>query len=151
MKLKYLLLGCVLVFGLSSCKKEKSTPPPSQLILGKWYLTNLVSVLYRDSAIVGTSNQSNFTNDDFVEYYNDGSGYYSTSTTQGPSLSEFTYSVSGTTITQYTNSQTKGQPETISSISASNLALHVVQLVPDPGDPTLTDTEVDNITYSRQL
>jgi hypothetical protein len=149
MKCRSLLLICVVGVCFCSCKKETPAPAPGTLILGKWYSTKEVSSLYRNGAQLSTFNKTNFTNDDFVEYYNDGSGYYSKSSTVGPSLSEFTYSIKGTTITEYTSAVNAGIPETISNISSGSLALHVVSLVSDPNDPSLTDTEIDDLTYTR--
>jgi hypothetical protein len=151
MKYRYLLLICVVSACFCSCKKDAKAPVPvpGTLILGKWYSTKEVSSLYRDGAQLSTFNKTNFTNDDFVEYYNDGSGYYSKSSTVGPSLSEFTYSIKGTTITEYLSAVNAGVPETISNISSGNLAIHVVSLVSDPNDPSLTDTEIDDLAYTR--
>lgn len=150
MKHKYLVLISVFVVCLYSCKKE-TQPPPSAgtLLIGKWYSVKQVSVLYQNNKEISTFNKTSFTNDDFIEYYNDGSGYYSKSTNQGPSLSEFTYTIKGSTITQYTSAENSGIPETIESITSTGLAVHVVQLVADPNDPTVTDTEVDDLTYSK--
>ena len=149
MKRKALLVFCVVVCSLCSCKKEAPAPSTGTLILGKWYTTKQVSVLLNNGTQVKAINKTNFTNDDFVEYYNDGSGYYSKSTTQGPSLSEFTYSINGSTITQYMSAVNAGVPETIKIISSGSLSIHIVSLVPDPNDPTVTDTEIDDFTYIR--
>jgi len=151
MRCKFWIIASLLLFGLGSCKKEAKPETTSQLLVGKWYFTNLVSVLSRNGVVLDTSRRTNFTNTDFVEYYTDGSGYYSKSTSQGTSLTEFNYSISGNTITQFSNAVSKGQPETIKTINSNSLAIHAVSLVPDPNDPTLTDTEVDDYTFSRQL
>ncbi|HZY36414.1 MAG TPA: hypothetical protein VFE53_07190 [Mucilaginibacter sp.] len=149
MKCKCLLVIGVLIAGFYSCKKAAPIPADSALIIGKWYFVSQFSVLYHDNVQLSTFTKTNFTNVDFVEYYNDGSGYYSKSTTEGPSLSEFSYTVSGATITQYSGTENSGIPETIKSITSTGLSVHVVQLVPDPNDPTVTDTEVDDFTYTR--
>jgi hypothetical protein len=149
MKHKYLLLIGVFLVSLYSCKKEKPTPGTGTLILGKWYTVKQVSVLYQNNKEISTFNKTSFTNNDFVEYYNDGSGYYSKTTNNGPSLSEFTYTLTGSTLTQYTSSENSGIPETIESITSTGLAVHVVQLVADPNDPTVTDTEVNDFTYTK--
>jgi hypothetical protein len=149
MKHKYLLLIGVVVVCLCSCKKETPAPSTGTLILGKWFFIKQVSVLYQNNKEISTFTKTNFTNDDFIEYYNDGSGYYSKSTGQGPSLSEFSYTISGATLTQYTSTENSGIPETIKSITSTGLAVHVVQLVPDPNDPTVTDTEIDDLSYTK--
>jgi len=118
--------------------------------LGKWLLSKSVSQLYNSSKqLLSSTTSTTFTADDFVEYYDDGSGYYSESTNSGPSLSEFTYTLSGTALTERTGPETVAIPETITSISATALAIHAVSLVPDPNDPDATDTEIDDYTYSR--
>ena len=149
MKHKYLVLIGVLMICLYSCKKEKPTPGSGTLLLGKWYFEKQVSVLYQNNKEISTFDKTNFTNDDFVEYYNDGSGYYSASTAQGPSLTEFTYTINGFTLTQYTSAENAGTPETITGITSTGLSVHVVQLVPDPNDPGVTDTEVDDLNYTK--
>jgi hypothetical protein len=149
MKHKYQLLIGVFFLCLYSCKKETQAAGTGTLIVGKWYFMKQVSVLYQSTKEISTFTKTNFTNDDFIEYYNDGSGYYSKSTAQGPSLSEFTYKISGATITQYTSTENPGIAETIKTITSTGLAVHVVQLVQDPNDPTVTDTEVDDFTYTR--
>jgi hypothetical protein len=149
MKRKCVVLIGVLVACLYSCKKEKPTPGTGALLLGKWYSVKQVSVLYQNNKEISTFNKTSFTNDDFVEYYSDGSGYYSASTSQGPSLTEFTYKLSGSTLTRYTSEENAGIPETITNITSTGLSVHVVQLVPDPNDPTVTDTEIDDLTYTK--
>lgn len=149
MKRRCLLLISILIISLCSCKKNGAKPSNSGLILGKWYFVKQVSVLYYKNKQLSTVNKTNFTNEDFVEYYNDGTGYYSKSTTQGPSLSEFTYTVSGAIITQYTSLENNGIPETIENITSTGLSVHIVQMVPDPNDPNLTDTEIDDFTYTK--
>jgi hypothetical protein len=149
MKYRLLVLVCPVIFSLYSCKKENPAPTTSALLLGKWYFTTQASVLYRNDKEIATFNKTSFTNDDFIEYYKDGSGYYSKSTSTGPSLTEFTYNLSGSTITQYTSSQNGGVPETIKNITSTGLSVHVVHLVPDPNDPTVTDTEIDDLTYTK--
>ena len=149
MRYKYPVLVGVFIFCLYSCKKESPAPATGTLLLGKWYFTKQVSVLYQNNKEISTFTKTNFTNDDFIEYYNDGSGYYSKATAEGPSLSEFTYSISGATITQYSSAEITGMPETIKSITSTGLAVHEVQLVPDPSDPTVTDTEIDDFTYTK--
>lgn len=148
MKFRYVMLFAILLPCVYSCKKEK-TPPPTVTIVGKWLTIKQASQLFYKGVKVDSVNRTKFTAADFVEYYNDGSGYYSKSTPSGISLSEFTYSVAGTTLTQYFNAQNKGIPGTITNLTASTLSLHLVYLTQDPNDPTVTDTEIDDYTYSR--
>jgi len=150
MKCRCLLLCCVLLVCLEACKKENSAPSSNTLILGKWLLNKSVSQLFNSSKqLLSSTTSTSFTADDFVEYYNDGSGYYSESTPSGISLSEFTYTLSGTALTEFTGPEINSIPETITSISVTALGIHAVSLVPDPNDPDATDTEIDDFSYSR--
>jgi hypothetical protein len=149
MKYKYLAISGLFVICLFSCKKETMAPNNSALIVGKWYFKKDVSVTYQNNKEIGTSTTTDYTNEDFVEYYNDGSGYFSESTSQGPSLSEFKYSIMGSTLTQFSSVENAGTPETITSISTTALSIHVVSLVPDDNDPTITDTEIDDLTFTK--
>lgn len=141
----------VLLLGLGSCKKEQKVQTTAELIVGKWYITNLASVLSRSGVVLSSYNETSFTNTDFVEYDSDGSGYYSKSTSQGPSLSVFTYTIAGNIITEHTDPVTAGRQETIKSITTNSLIIHAAIQVSDPNDPDVIDTEVDDLTYSRQL
>jgi hypothetical protein len=151
MKLRYLLFSFVLSVCFCACKKEtNNTQTTSALLLGKWYDTKTISRLYSSSGVLlGNDTVSVFTTSDFVAYYQDGSGYYSQSTTSGISLSDFTYSINGTAITEYTSSEVAGIPVTVTGISQTMLSIHVVSQVSDANDPEVTDTEIEDITYSR--
>ena len=149
MKYKYLAISGLFVICLFSCKKEATAPNNSALIVGKWYFVKDVSVTYQNKKEISTTTTTDFTNEDFVEYYNDGSGYFSASSSLGPSLSEFTYKITGSTLTQYSSVENAGTPETITGISATALSIHEVSLVPDTNDPTITDTGVDDLTFTK--
>jgi len=152
MKCRCLLLCGLLFFALNSCKKEgpAQTPTTGSLLLGKWQLSKSVSQLISSSnQLLDSTTSTSFTADDFVEYDNNGSGYYSESTSAGVSVSKFTYTLSGSVITEFYSAENKGVPESITGISASGLAIHAVVSVPDPNDPYVTDTEIDDYTYSR--
>jgi len=115
MKHKYQLLICVFFLCLYSCKKETQAAGTGTLIVGKWYFMKQVSVLYQSTKEISTFTKTNFTNDDFIEYYNDGSGYYSKSTAQGPSLSEFTYKISGGYVKLYPQRRGRWPPGSTSA------------------------------------
>ena len=145
MKCRCLLLCLLLLLCLESCKKENTAPSNNSLILGKWLLSKSVSQLYNSSKqLLSSTTSTTFTADDFVEYYDDGSGYYSESTPAGTSLSDFTYTISGTALTEFTGPENNSMPETITSITVTALGIHAVSLVPDPNDPEVTDTEIDD-------
>jgi hypothetical protein len=149
MKYRYFLLFAFVLVGMYSCKKNNPAPAPSVTIVGKWQVTKQHSKLYNNGVVVDSVNKSKFTSSDFVEYYSDGSGYYSKSTPTGPSLSEFTYTISGTAIVQYGSVENAGFPETVTALTASSLAVHSVFKVSDPNDPAVTDTEIDDFSYTR--
>jgi hypothetical protein len=151
MKFKYLLLSCVVFAGLNSCKKD-TTPAPttSSLLLGKWYTAKIVSHLFTTAGqSISTDTTAKFTTNDFVEYYQDGSGYYSETTASGISLDQFKYTLNGSVITAFYNAETNGAPETITGISVTSLVIHTITPVPDPNDPEATDTQIADYSYSR--
>jgi hypothetical protein len=152
MKVKGLLIACVAVLLLYSCKKESSAPPPtsSALLLGRWNTNKIISRLYSNSGTkLDSTTNTTFTSDDFVVYYADGTGYYSQSSPSGISLNEFKYKLSGSSITEYNSVVTTGLDEIITGISAHSFSIHVVQLVPDANDPDLTDTQISDFDYTR--
>jgi hypothetical protein len=147
MKYKYLLL--VVVFAcLGSCKKSSQAPKPNITIVGKWLITKQNSVLSNNGVQISAFTDTTFTAVDFVEYYSDGTGYFSMSSATGLSLTEFTYTLTGTTLLQNTSSENKSTPETITSLTASNLSIHAVSTVADPNTGG-TDTETDDYYYTR--
>src|SRR5277367_2090632 len=91
MKYKCLLLSVILLLCLNSCKKEAKAPNPGVSIVGKWLITKQNSVLSNNGVQISTFTDTTFTAVDFVEYYSDGTGYFSMSSATGPSLTEFTY------------------------------------------------------------
>jgi hypothetical protein len=150
MKYKWLLIGFFLFTGLISCKKDNNPASGGITIVGKWFVTKQASALYDDSgAQIATFTKTNFTNVDFVEFYSDGSGYMSKTNQAGPSLTEFSYTISGTKLVQYTSSEPTGTPETITNLTAENMSIHVVLRISDPNDPSVTDTEIDDFTYVK--
>ncbi|MDR3693387.1 MAG: hypothetical protein P4L47_02040 [Mucilaginibacter sp.] len=122
---------------------------PPVTIIGKWQLVKQYSLLVNNGVVIDSIKKSKFTNNDFVQYLSDGTGYYSKSTPTGPSLSEFTYTISGTHITEFVSFENKGVPETVTSLTANSLSVHRELLVPDPNDPTVYDTEKDDLSYIK--
>ena len=145
----YLLLLLILFSGLYSCKKSSDKPAQTVTIVGKWLPVKLTSNLFNNGVKVDSVLKTAFSHEDFVEYYSDGTGYYSKQSPTGPSLSEFTYKLNGTTLTQYYNVENSGVPATITGLTTNSLSIHVVLRVPDPNDPSVTDTEIDDYSYSR--
>jgi hypothetical protein len=149
MKYKYLLLSVVFIICFWSCKKNTVAPVPQVTIVGKWLLVKQYSLLVSNGVVIDSIKKSKFTNNDFVQYLSDGTGYYSRSTSTGPSLSEFTYTIKGSLITEFVSIENKGVPETITSLTANKLSVHVESSVPDPNDPTVYDTEKDDFSYTK--
>jgi len=150
MKYKCLLVSFFLFCCLFSCKKDNSDPSGGITIVGKWFVTKQASVLYNNSGgQIATFTKTNFTNADFIEFYSDGSGYMSQTNQSGPSLSEFSYTVSGSKLVQYTSSLPTGTPETITNLTTKNMSIHIVSRFSDPNDPSVTDTEIDDFTYVK--
>lgn len=149
MKYKYLLLSIVVLMCLWSCKKNSVAPVPPVTIVGKWQLVKQYSRLFSNGVVIDSVRKSKFTNSDFVEYYSDGTGYYSKLTPTGPSLSEFTYTIKGSVITEFISIENKGVPETVTSLTANTLTVHMELLVPDPNNPTIYDTEKDDLSYTK--
>ena len=148
MKYKYLLLVVVIAVCLGSCKKSSQAPKPNVTIVGKWLITRQNSVLSNNGVQLSTFTDTTYTAADFVEYYSDGTGYFSTHSATGPSITEFTYSLTGTSLLQNTSSENKSRPETITSLTANNLSIHAVFTVADPNTGG-ADTEVDDYYYTR--
>jgi len=145
----YLLLLLILFSGLYSCKKNSDKPAQPVTIVGKWLPVKQSSNLFHNGLKVDSLLKTAFNKEDFVEYYSDGTGYYSKASPTGPSLSEFTYKLNGTSLTQYYNVENNGVPATITDLTANTLSIHLVLRVSDPNDPTVTDTEIDDYYYSR--
>lgn len=148
MKYKYLLLVVIVFACLSSCKKSSQAPKPNVTIVGKWLITKQNSVVSNNGVQISAYTDTTFTAVDFVEYYSDGTGYFSRASATGPSITEFTYTLMGTSLVQNTSSENKGTPETITGLTASNLSIHAVFTVPDPNTGG-ADTETDDYYYTK--
>ncbi len=148
MKYNYLLLVVVGFACLSSCKKSSQAPKPNVTIVGKWLITRQNSVLSNNGVQISAFTDTTFTAADFVEYYSDGTGYFSMHSATGPSLTEFTYTLTGTSLLQNTSDENKSTPETITSLTANNLSIHAVSTVADTNTGG-TDTETDDYYYTR--
>jgi len=145
----YLLLLLILLSGVCACKKSSEKPVQPVTIVGKWLSVKQTSSLFNNGVKVDSVQKTKFGKDDFVAFYSDGSGYYSEATSNGPSLSEFSYKVSGTILTQYYSVENNGVQATITTMTANSLSIHVVLRVLDPHDATVIDTEIDDYFYSR--
>jgi hypothetical protein len=144
-----LLIIPVLFICFNSCKKVLQVPTISKSIVGKWFITKQRSQLFNNGALVNNFTKTNFTTDDFAKYFSDGSGYFSKSSSVSPNISLFTYTLSGSSLTQYINGNSKGMLETITNLTQNSLSIHAESLVPDPNDSSLIDNEIDDYTYIR--
>lgn len=149
MKCNCLLLSVVLLVCFYGCKRDSKNPAPGITIVAKWFRASQSSGLYFNGAKVSSFIDTSFTAADFAEYYSDGTGYFSKNSSEGPSLTEFTYTLKGSALTQYVSNENKGTPETITNLTASSLSIHAVFLIPDPNNPDQEDTEIDDYTYKR--
>ena len=149
MRCTYFLVGLIVLIGLNSCKKDSAPPAKSATIVGKWLVTKQVSEFLYNGHQVDSVKKTTFTSDDFVQYDSDGTGYYSRSSSNGPSLSKFNYTVSGSVVTEYYSAENEATKETITILTQSSLSIHTESSGPDPNNPNATDTEIDNFTYSR--
>jgi hypothetical protein len=149
MKCRYMLPGLFLLMCLIACKKDLPVHTAVVSIAGKWFITKQSSELFYNGVQINSYTDTHFTTTDFVEYYGDGTGYFSAYTATGPSLSEFTYTLTGTNLMQYTSSKNPGIPETITVLTANNLSVHAVSSIPDPNNSAQLDKEVDDYNYTR--
>jgi hypothetical protein len=144
-----LLIILVLFTCFISCKKVLQVPTISKSIVGKWFITKERSQLFNNGALVNNFTKTNFTTDDFVQYFSDGSGYFSKSSTTSPNISLFKYTLNGSDLMQYINGNNAGTAETITSLTQNSLSIHAESLVSDPNDSSLVDNEIDDYTYIR--
>ncbi|HEY5325743.1 MAG TPA: hypothetical protein VIJ27_01990 [Mucilaginibacter sp.] len=66
-----------------------------------------------NGALINPFTQTHFTCTDFVEFYGDGTGYFSKASSTGIGMAEFKYTLSGTALIQYTANNTVVTPLTI--------------------------------------
>src|ERR1700744_1457471 len=149
MRCKYLLLIILPTVCLLSCKKSSKTPDSSVTIVGKWFLKKQNSSLFYNGAQISTFNKTDFTTNDFTEYYADGTGYVSQNSSNGPSLTQFNYTLKDSTLTQYNGANAGTTVATIVSLTANSLAIHAQSTVSDPNNEGQLETEIDDGTYSR--
>jgi hypothetical protein len=149
MKSIYLLLSLFLLTYLISCKKDSTSPTTNVSIIGKWLKTKQNSALFNSGVQIATFVRTNYTADDFVQYFSDGTGYTSKSTATSPSLSEFNYTVNGKNITLFTTVDKTGTPGTITNLSKTNLSIHAESSIIDPNNLNLVDNEIDDFYYTK--
>jgi hypothetical protein len=149
MKNIYLLFSLFLLICLNSCKKDSTSPTANVSIIGKWLKTKQNSKLFNSGVQIATFTKTNYTADDFVQYFSDGTGYTSKSTATSPSLNEFNFTVNGKNLTLFTTADKTGTPQTITNLSEINLSIHAESLIIDPNNLNLIDNEIDDYYYMK--
>lgn len=144
-----LLFSLSLLTCLISCKKDSTSPTANVSIIGKSLKIKQNSELFNSGVQLATFTRTNYTADDFVQYFSDGTGYTSKSTATSPSLSEFNYTVNGKNITLFTTADKTGTPGTITNLSETNLSIHAESLIIDPNNLNLVDNEIDDDYYIK--
>jgi hypothetical protein len=134
---------------LNSCRKNLPVPNTAVTIVGKWFATKQNPDLCYNGALINPFTQTNFTCTDFVEYYGDGTGYFSKASSTGISIAEFKYTLSGTALIQYTANNTVVMPLTITSLRANSLSTHAVAIVSDPNNQGAIDQVINEGTFTR--
>jgi len=146
MKYLYTLaIMSIFLTSMISCKKDAPFPVT---IIGKWYITKQQSQLFYKGILLDSYIDTSFTTNDFVDYFVDGSGYFSQNTATSPGISEFTYTVNGNILTQIVSGGT-ATPETITLLTTNNLSIQANSLVPDPNNSGQLDNELDNYNYTK--
>ena len=122
------------IMSLSCCKKQSiSTFENSKtLIVGKWFVKSSASRLYYNGTEVDSTFNSNFTTDDYAEYFNDGTGFFSSRSLPSPSLITFKYTIAGQNLTQINGVNTPATSETITVLTTKSLSFNYTLLVNDP-------------------
>jgi hypothetical protein len=123
MKRTLLLFSAILLFG---CKKSDTTTTPITIV-GKW-IENKSTVQSPGGPVQVTS----YTDpNNYIQFNSDGTGILSAGNNGSYIQTNFTYSVTGTTLTLSTY---PNLPVTITQLTAHNLATHVDQVQNESGD-----------------
>ncbi len=84
-----------------SCKKDNTAPQnTATAILVKLYVISHTSTTYSEGKLLDTAPRTSFTTNDYIQYFNDGSGILSSEATPSPSYTEFKYKINGQTLVQ---------------------------------------------------
>lgn len=150
MKRSYLLLALPILLGcLNACKSNAISPQAKVTVVGKWFLIQHNLKLIKDGVQVGETIKTDYTKDDFAQYFEDGTGYQSLKgVTVLISLTTFHYTINGNIITMFM-SGSKGVAETITKLTETEFAIHYESQIPDPNDPNQWATEVDDFAFKR--
>ncbi len=153
MRHKYILLLIpVVLLCFISCKKDAASTQPKVTIIGKWYLTKHNLKLISGGVQVGASSKSDYTKYDFTQYFEDGTGLFSTKadSTALVGINTFRYTLTGTSLTQYANGSA-GVVETITKLTETEFSIHYETIIRDPYDPDQIDNEIDDFDFKRSI
>ena len=150
MKHKYILLILpVLLLCLQACKKDAVSPQVKVTVVGKWFITKHDLKLVRDGVQIDEEIKTNYTTDDFTQFFEDGSGYQSAKGSKiVPGLSIFNYTLKGNIMILYVNGS-QGVAETITRLTETEFAIHAESQIADPQNPNLVDIEIDDFSFKR--
>jgi hypothetical protein len=150
MKYKCLLLILpVVLLCLQSCKKDPANTQIKLTVVGKWQMTRHDLKLVKDGVQIGETIRTTYTEDDFTQYFADGTGYQSAQAVKnGPSLNTFKYTLTGNTLTQFINGGA-GIVETITKLTETDFAIHYESQITDPANDGHFNTELDDYSFTR--
>ena len=150
MKYKHILLILFVLFVcLQACKKDAAPSQAKVTVVGKWFVAKHDLKLIKDGVQIGETIKTDYTTDDFAQFYNDGTGYQSAKGTAGsPSLTIFHYTLKDSIITLYINGN-PGVVETITRLTETGFAVHYERQVLDPDNPTQIYTGIEDYEFKR--
>ena len=150
MKHKYIpIILPVLLLCLQACKKDAASPQAKITVVGKWLITKHDLKLVQNGVQIDEEIKTNYTADDFVQFFEDGSGYQSAKGSDIlPGLSTFSYTLKGNIMTMYVDGG-QGVTETITRLTDTEFAIHSEGQIADPQNPTLVDTEINDFSFKR--
>lgn len=150
MKQLYVLLLLYVAVCLNGCKKDAVTPQPAVSLTGKWFIARHTIKLVNAGVQVAADTTSAYTKDDFIQYFENGTGVISVKPQPGYAviLTIFKYTYQDAHITQFSDGG-EGVDETVTRLTATELAIHYETIVPDPADPHHTINELDDFEFTR--
>ncbi|MDB4919875.1 hypothetical protein [Mucilaginibacter sp.] len=150
MKYKHILLILPVLFVcIQACKKVAAPPEAKVTVVGKWFIIKHDLKLIKDGVQIGETIKTDYTADDFAQFYKDGTGYQSAKgTANSPSLTIFHYTLKDSSITLYINGN-PGVVETITRLTETGFAVHFESQVIDPNNPTQIYTGIEEYEFKR--
>ncbi|HVW98162.1 MAG TPA: lipocalin family protein [Mucilaginibacter sp.] len=144
-----LLILAVGLTGLQACKTDAFKPDGQATVVGKWYLSQHNLKLVKNGEQIGETVRTNYSKDDFIQFFEDGTGYQSVKVSSAtPSLIIFHYTLKDKLITMYINGS-PGVEETITKLTETEFAIHYESQIPDPYTEGAFNTEIDDYAFVR--